>query len=179
MKKKVVLAAATSLLSAYLIGGVTQAHDWNRRPGWQNAHILRVEPMRRTEVIQGPDRQVCRTEAFRRGYSGGDNIAGTLIGAVVGGVMGNQFGGGNGRAVATAIGAVAGAAVGQRMSENAYPGYDRGVAYRQVCRTVPGIRHVRVRTEYRITYRNRGEIHQTVSPYPPSARVPVHYDNRW
>ncbi len=159
------------------VPAVALAHD-----GYvDRARVVSVTPIyEKVEVVE--PRRECWTERVvervrpRHGRHG-DALFPTLIGGAVGGYLGNKLGDGDGQAVTTAMGTAIGLAVGHEIGRQRYRRYDapeRARVHRERrCRTVEHVRTERQLTGYRVQYRYKGRLFETVTDHRPGKWISV------
>ena len=147
------------------------------------AKVLDVEPIVSVVRVQTPQRECWDEEvvhrAPRRGYhAGAHSFTPAILGGILGGVVGNQFGHGSGKTAMTVGGALLGASVGNDLARRSHRAYGRGHTYtytttEERCR-VTNAYHEEERIDgYRVRYRYKGEIFQTLLDHDPGPRLRV------
>lgn len=164
-----------------VIGAVTLsftsslAHAWgnNENSYYDEAKVIRVEPISHTVQIMQPQRECYQQEVRQPVYEGGDNGGAAIVGGVVGGILGHKLS--EGRGGATIAGTILGAAIGNEIGRaNAEPPrYHEEVHYQDRC-VVRYVPHTEERIDgYRVTYRYRGETYTTQTRSRPGNELRI------
>ena len=175
MNKTITAIAITTTLAFTSVAQASPKWSHQNEYGfWDQARVIRVEPVIRQVQISTPNRQ-CWQEEVRHPVTvrqGPSRASSTLVGAIIGGVIGNQFGGGSGKKLATAAGTMLGASLGSdaARAQERYTSYDR-ISEETHCTTNVEY-HTEERTEgYDVTYRYHGETFTTRLQYDPGKKL--------
>ena len=166
MKRLTALMVSTSMALA-----ATPALASKADVGFQWAKVVDARPI--VERVRIPvEEQVCWDEQVWRRDPVRRSAAPVILGTIIGGVIGNQFGGGRGRVAMTAAGAALGGSIAADSQHRRNPD-----GYYAVTETRCGV-ETNWRTEERVvawdvTYKYRGEIHQTRMRNEPRDRIRV------
>jgi uncharacterized protein YcfJ len=146
------------------------------------ARVVAATPIYETVEVVVPRRE-CWTERVveRRpaGHGhGGEALFPTLIGGALGGYLGHKLGDGDAEAITTAMGTAIGLAVGHQVGQGRHIGrsYRPRVFHERRCETVEDVRTERRLTGYRVQYRYRGRLFETVTDHHPGDWIRVRVD---
>ncbi|HHB13058.1 MAG TPA: glycine zipper 2TM domain-containing protein [Chromatiales bacterium] len=148
------------------------------------ARVVSVRPIYETVEVAVPRRE-CWTGRVVERYSsvpdyGGDTLFPTLIGGALGGYLGNKLGDGRSEAVTTAMGTAIGLAVGQQVGRKhrRHHHYSEPVRVHRErrCRTVEHYETERRLTGYRVKYRYKGRLFETITDHRPGKWISVEVD---
>ena len=94
-----------------------------------------------------------------------------VVGGIIGGVLGSQVGGGSGNKAATAAGVVLGTVIGHDTAQRADAEANAKPGYRRECEWRDEVHRKRELSGYRVTYRYRGQLHETITKTPPGDTI--------
>jgi len=95
----------------------------------------------------------------------------------LGGYLGNKLGDGDSEAITTAMGTAIGLAVGHQVGQRHYGHhYRRRVFHERRCETVDEVRSERRLTGYRVQYRYKGRLFETITDHRPGKWIRVEVD---
>lgn len=166
-------AIITALFGIAVSSGAAVAGPGNGY--WDNARVLKTEPIYETVRVNHPERRCWRgpvNHTLHHPPAPPHPGAPTVAGAILGGVVGNQFGGGSGKTALTAAGAVLGAVLANDIAEHhAAPPPRPPLAER--CATVDVYSERQELVGYRVKYSYKGDTHWTRTKEYPGERIRI------
>lgn len=148
------------------------------------ARVVSVTPVYETVEVVIPRREcwterVVRRPAVSHRAGGDETLLPTLVGGALGGYLGHKLGDGRSEAVTTAMGTAIGLAVGHQLSHRRYRHEHHAparVIHERRCRTVEHVETERRRTGYRVQYRYKGRLFETITDHHPGKWIRVTVD---
>lgn len=173
------IGAVRSALGAVVLGSAVMLSSVACATSYDEAQVLRAEPVYRTVSYNVPteqchDEEVAYYEPERRG-----SATPTILGVLIGGALGNAVGHHKvNKRIGTAVGAVLGGSIGTDIGRHARANQYGGSRYgtERVCQSVNEVREEEELAGYDVEYAFGGQVYRTQTRNHPGETLRVRVD---